>query len=315
MARENANEARRQVIQAALDAERSASERNRLGQFATPNSLAVEIAQYVKSVAGRRLRSIRFADPAVGTGSFFSAALSVFGSGRIESAVGVELDPRFCDAARELWGEAGLEVVQGDFTRIVAVGDRPAAPNLILTNPPYVRHHHLQREDKERLQALANEMAGVRINGLAGLYIYFVLLATEWMEDGGYAAWLIPSEFMDVNYGRSVKRYLLEQVKLLQVHRFDPTEVQFADALVSSAVVFFRKGKPPVDHQVTFSFGGTLTAPKVTTSGPTKTPGPSPRTSRSGSPAPSTRRTRTPPRCRTRRSCGSCCTTPTTSTS
>ncbi len=65
------------------------------------------------------------------------------------------------------------------------------------------------------------------------------------MTDGGIAGWLIPSEFMDVNYGQAVKRYLLNHVTLLQIHRFDPNDVQFADALVSSAVVWFRKTPPP----------------------------------------------------------------------
>jgi methylase of polypeptide subunit release factors len=80
--------------------------------------------------------------------------------------------------------------VRGDFTRVVADGLRPPAPNVILANPPYVRHHHMDRKDKERLQRLAFKMTGVDVNGLAGLYVYFLLLATAWMEDSGIAAWL-----------------------------------------------------------------------------------------------------------------------------
>jgi predicted RNA methylase len=258
---ENPIETRRQSIQAVLDARKSPAERNRLGQFATPNALAIEIACYVQSVAGRRLRAVRFADPAIGTGSFYSAALAVFGPERIERAVGVELDPGFCDAARNLWAEAGLEVVQGDFTRIVASSNRPLAPNLIVANPPYVRHHHLEREDKERLQALAYRMTGVEVNGLAGLYVYFLLLATAWMEEGGFAAWLIPSEFMDVNYGAALKRFLTDRVKLVRVHRFDAEDVQFGDALVSSVVLVFHKAPPPREHTVEFTFGGTMAQP------------------------------------------------------
>jgi hypothetical protein len=257
----NPIELRRQIAQTALDARRSAAERNRLGQFATPNALAIEIARYVRSVSGRRLRAIRFADPAIGTGSFYSAALAVFGPERIESAVGIELDSGFCDAARELWMEMGLKVVQGDFTRIVASSTRPVAPNLILANPPYVRHHHLERKDKERLQVLAYRMAGVKVNGLSGLYVYFLLLATAWMEDGGYAAWLIPSEFMDVNYGAALKRYLTDRVTLIRLHRFDPDDVQFGDALVSSVVLVFRKMNPPPGYAVEFTFGGTIGKP------------------------------------------------------
>jgi hypothetical protein len=261
-------EARRQTLQAALDSGKSAAERNRLGQFATPNALAVEIAGYVQQVADDRLPAIRFADPALGTGSLYSAALAVFGAKKIKSAVGVELDSDFRDAARALWAEAGLEVVGGDFTRIIAGSNLPVAPNLILANPPYVRHHHLRREDKKRLQVLAYQMTGVKVNGLAGLYVYFVLLATAWMETGGYAAWLIPSEFMDVNYGAALKRYLTEHVTLIRTHRFDPAEVQFGDAFVSSVVLVFRKNPPRPGHAVEFTFGGTIGEPQATDSIP-----------------------------------------------
>ncbi|MGK2915618.1 MAG: Eco57I restriction-modification methylase domain-containing protein, partial [Porticoccaceae bacterium] len=256
-------ESRRQAIQADIDTRKSAAERNRLGQFATPNALAVDIARYVESVLGQTNGHIRFADPSIGSGSFFSATLAVFGAKRISSAVGIEIDPAFADAARSLWADAGLEVVHGDFTRVVANGSCPPAPNVILANPPYVRHHHLSREDKERLQGLAFKMAGVEVNGLAGLYVYFLLLATAWMEDGGIAAWLIPSEFMDVNYGAALKGFLADRVTLIRAHRFDPDDVQFGDALVSSVVLVFRKTPPAAAHAVEFTFGGTLAEPQA----------------------------------------------------
>lgn len=258
---ENPVEARRQAIQEEIDARRSGAERNRFGQFATPNGLAVEIARYVATLLDRKRDGIRFADPSIGSGSFFSAALKVFGRDHISSAVGIELDPVFCDAARDLWADAGLDLVCGDFTSIVASPSRPRAPNLILANPPYVRHHHLEREYKERLQALTHHMTGIEVSGLAGLYVYFLLLATAWMEEGGFAAWLIPSEFMDVNYGAALKRLLTERVTLVRVHRFDAEDVQFGDALVSSVVLVFHKTPSPREHTVEFTFGGTLAQP------------------------------------------------------
>jgi hypothetical protein len=68
---------------------------------------------------------------------------------------------------------------------------------------------------------------------------------------------------MDVNYGKAVKKYLLQQVTLLRIHRFDPNDVQFGDALVSSAVVWFRRSRPPRSHEVEFTFGGPLATPVV----------------------------------------------------
>ena len=251
----------RAETQEILDAKRSLATRNRLGQFATPFALAVDITRYVESQLAERAGEIRFGDPSIGTGSFFSAALAVFGSNRIKSACGIEIDPDFAEAACNLWTKSGLEVVRGDFTRIVANDSRVPTPNLILANPPYIRHHHIGRREKERLQSLAYKLTGVRVNGLAGLYVYFLLLATAWLEDHGYAAWLIPSEFMDVNYGSALRRFLADRVTLIRAHRFDPADVQFDDALVSSVVLVFRKTSPPVDHQAEFTFGGTLANP------------------------------------------------------
>jgi len=258
---DNTVELQRQAVQAAIDSSNSATDRNRLGQFATPPHLAIDIARFVGSHIGSG--GIHFADPAVGSGSFYSAAIAVFGSERIKSAIGVEIDVTFADAARKLWSDVGLEVLHGDFTRVVANGARPKAPNLILANPPYVRHHHINRCEKERLKELVFRLTGVEMNGLAGLYCYFLLLATSWLENDGYAAWLIPSEFMDVNYGASIKRFLTNCVTLIRVHRFDPDEVQFGDALVSSAVLVLKKTPPSSDHKIEFTFGGSLSEPQA----------------------------------------------------
>ena len=100
--RDNSIEERRCLIQTTLDAHNTPAERNRLGQFATPNLLAVEIAGFLAKLLSNQRERIHFADPAIGSGSFFSAALSVFGPKRIASAVGVELDPAFANAATDL---------------------------------------------------------------------------------------------------------------------------------------------------------------------------------------------------------------------
>src|ERR1017187_9504481 len=251
-------EERRQQEQTRLDSLKSASERNKLGQFATPPDLALSLAQYARGLIGTT--PVRFLDPAVGTGSFFSAASRAFGQEHIVAATGIELDPLFVQTAVTLWEGQGLHVIRGDFTKL----GRPEQPfNLVLTNPPYVRHHHLGAEAKDRLRAQLARSLHLDISGLAGLYCYFLLLCHDWMEEDGLAIWLIPSEFMDVNYGVTLRRYLADNVTLLHTHRFCPTDVQFTDALVSSAVVVFRKSPPPPGHAPRFSFGGPIDHPQA----------------------------------------------------
>ena len=254
-------EARRVTIQEALDAEKNAAQRNRMGQFATPTALAVNILHYAKRQFGKT-EKIRFIDPAIGTGSFYSALLDVFPKNRIEASAGYEIDSHYGRPAAELWGDTGLDVRLEDFT-YAEPGANSGRFNLLICNPPYVRHHHLRKNQKQRLKLHAKDACGETINGLAGLYCYFLGLSHAWMTKGGLAGWLVPSEFMDVNYGASVKRYLLDKVTLLHIHRFDPNDVQFDDALVSSAVVWFRNDSPPPDHEVRFTYGGSLLRPRL----------------------------------------------------
>jgi hypothetical protein len=245
--------------QTALDALRTQTERNRMGQFATPSALALDILAHAKKLLPPGSK-IRFLDPALGTGAFYSALLRIFPQSRLAAAMGYEIDPHYGHAAREVWEDTGLAVHLTDFTRSEAPGD---GFNLLVCNPPYVRHHHIINGEKARLLGRVSAACDMQPSGLAGLYCYFLFLSHTWMTKGGLAGWLIPSEFMDVNYGEAVKRYLLDKVTLLHIHRFDPNEVQFGDALVSSAVVWFRNEPPPPGHSVEFSYGGTLLAPKT----------------------------------------------------
>jgi adenine-specific DNA-methyltransferase len=251
-------EKERLVLQQLLDAGKSSSERNRLGQFGTPTILARDILKYASSLLPTE--KIKFLDPAVGTGAFYSALLDVFPKKRIAEARGYEIDEHYGKPAMKLWAKAGLDYRLSDFTR--AEVDRRY--NLIICNPPYVRHHHISGDEKARLQARTAEVSGSKIGGLAGLYAYFVGLSHTWAADGAISGWLIPSEFMDVNYGRALKHYLLHRVTLLRIHRFDPNDGQFDDALVSSAVVWFKNEPPARNRHVDFTFGGTLLEPSVT---------------------------------------------------
>lgn len=256
-------ERRRLSVQARLDGLKNTDERNELGQFATPPALAEEIVRLALTYRREEKAAIHFLDPGFGTGAFYSALLRSTGPSQVATAIGIEIDPDFAQAARDIWGNTGLSLIEADFTRLppAAAG---AKPNLIICNPPYIRHHHLEQEAKPILQEKAFRATGYKLNGLAGMYCYFLLIAHQWLQDDGLGVWLIPTEFMDVNYGETIRAYLAEKVSLIHVHRFAATDVQFADALVSSAVVIFRKSPPQLRHEVTFTIGGSPTLPDDT---------------------------------------------------
>ncbi|MBW1601428.1 Lsr2 family protein [Streptomyces sp. JJ66] len=252
-------ESQRLSLQTALDQGRTLLDRNRWGQFATPPRLASEIVRYALQL--HDANRISFMEPSCGTGSFFSALVRHIGDKRLDQAVGVELDNRFARAASDLWADFGLEVHEADFTSPETISN--CAASLLVANPPYVRHHHLTASKKRELSFLCESRTGIRPSGLSGLYLYFVLLSHKLLAPGAVSAWLIPSEFMDVNYGTALKEYLTRQVSLVRVHRYDASEVQFDDALVTSTVVVFRNTLPDPTCSAEFSFGGSLTVPRV----------------------------------------------------
>lgn len=257
----NLLEFERQKIQKGIDAKKTMAERNLKGQFSTPYALALEMLQYSKKIFPKRYK-IRFFDPGFGTGVFYSALLQTCHKSKIRSAEGYEIDPAYGNAAKELWAKTGFNLHINDFTQVRPPSNDSEKPNLIVCNPPYVRHHHISQEDKKRLQKTSEKLSGIKVNGLSGLYCHFLLISNGWLAKNGIGIWLIPSEFMDVRYGSQIKEYLLNKVMTLRIHRFNPEDVQFEDALVSSAIVIFKKKSPISNHKIVFSYGGTLTKPE-----------------------------------------------------
>ena len=259
----NRLEGERLRMQAELDGLRTRRERNTMGQFATPGPLASEILRSARSLTRAKRGRVRFLDPAFGTGSFYSALLDVFPNRSITAAYGFEIDPHYGAPASRLWEATGLQLKLADFTTRNPRASGAEEVDLLVCNPPYVRHHHIEQTEKLRLSGEAMQEVGIRVSGLAGLYVYFMLLSHKWLAADGLSIWLIPSEFMDVNYGSALKAYLLNHVDLIRIHRFDPSEGQFEDALVSSAVVWFRNRRPSPDSSPEFSLGGSLLQPRL----------------------------------------------------
>ena len=200
-------------------------------------------------------------EPAIGTGSFYSALLVECGkqSKILKSATGIELDNDFYSAACELWGDTGINLINNDFTKT----ECSERVNLLISNPPYVRHHYISQEHKTELAAMTKNETGLSLSRLAGLYCYFVLCAHKWLAPNAICGWLIPSEFMDVNYGSVLKQYLLNNVRLLRIHRYNPENCKFDNALVSSCVVWFKNEIVTENYDIEFSYGGTHERPEI----------------------------------------------------
>ncbi len=224
------------------------------GLIVTPPEIVEEMVRTALDL--HRMDHIAFGDPALGSGIFFAVLVRCLEeAGRpISSADGVELDPNRGRAAMQRWSDYDLQVFAGDFLKSVPIRQW----NFILANPPYVRSQIIDDDVKAELSSLVFRRLGIELSGRSNLFVYFLLLAHDWMADDGTAAWLLPADVLDSDYGRAVRNYLTSHVDLVAVHVFDSGGRSFENALVSSVVVFFRKSQPS-DDRVQFSRGVSIT--------------------------------------------------------
>ncbi|MFZ0929446.1 MAG: class I SAM-dependent methyltransferase [Syntrophobacteraceae bacterium] len=227
----------------------------------TPPELALAITEYAVGFLPSS-DPVDFGDPAVGTGAFFSALLRTIPPDRIASSIGIDIGRKQVDAAQRRWGDRGMRVMLGDYLHM----ERLPRRSLILANPPYLRHQDIPPKYKQVLRERASVKIGRRISGLSGLYVYFLLLSHDWMEDSAIAAWLIPSEFIQTAYGACVRDYLTRRVQLIRIHQFGQNDPQFENAMVLPLVIVFRNSNPNPDHNVVLSSGGTIESPELSES-------------------------------------------------
>ncbi|MCD8208678.1 MAG: class I SAM-dependent methyltransferase, partial [Bacteroidales bacterium] len=183
----NVLEAERQKSQKTLDDGKSLEDRRKHGQFATPYGLAREIISYGLDLT--ESEDVSFLEPAAGTGAFLSALTTEAGAhGKsIKKITGVELDVEFAKCAERLWKDVNAEIINGDFTRLTPDGKY----NFLVTNPPYVRHHYMDQNEKIFLHDAVKEETGAELSGLSDLFCYFLLLSHKWLKKGAVCGWLI----------------------------------------------------------------------------------------------------------------------------
>lgn len=191
------------------------------GAFFTPEPLARYITDWaVRSVEDRIL------EPSCGEAAFLLAAvdrlavLEATSSGQtlLPHLDGVELHADSAQAARELLTAAGVEatVTVGDFFEV-----KPGPQyDAVIGNPPYVRYQDFTGESRSRSRAAALR-AGVALTGLASSWAAFTVHAAQFLKPGGRLGLVLPAELMTVNYAASVRRFLLQHFRQVDLVAFD----------------------------------------------------------------------------------------------
>lgn len=203
--------------------------RKRFAQFFTPEVIADFMARWV--LDGRKKADVL--EPAFGLGAF---SRSLFKQNPKVRVVGYEADATIYNYAAENVAQAGSDVLlyNEDYLR-ASWKDKYDG---IICNPPYLKFHDY---DNASLVPLVNGQLGIRLNGFTNLYTLFLLKSISQLRDGGRMAYIVPSEFLNSDYGVEVKRALLRSGVLRHVVVVDFTQCAFDDALTTACILLCHK--------------------------------------------------------------------------
>lgn len=182
------------------------SHRKKYAQFFTPESIADFMARWV--LEGGNVKSVL--EPAFGLGIFTRSMLKT--STKID-VTAYDIDERIIDEAKSNMALPHVSIINQDYI----TSSWEDSYDAIICNPPYLKFHDY---DNNRLVPIVNQRLGSSLSRFTNLYPLFLMKSLTQLKRGGRCAYIIPSEFLNADYGVEVKRFLLGQaVSCLQGRR------------------------------------------------------------------------------------------------
>jgi adenine-specific DNA-methyltransferase len=199
--------------------------RKKLGQFFTPAPIAALMADWVMTN-----QPALVLDPAVGPGALLKACAERDQQAQL---AGYDVDTLALSLAETRLGTS-FHGQEQDFLTAELKNDVDA----IICNPPYVRHHDFEIADEIRHKIELD--AAKKTSKLSNIYLYFILKACSHLALGGRAAFLVPTEWSNANFGSALKEFFAATGLLKQVVYFSGESLVFEDNLSTGCLLLIE---------------------------------------------------------------------------
>lgn len=222
----------------------TAALRKARGAFFTPDAITRFIADWAIRDTGDTVL-----EPSAGDAAFLVQAVrrlrELAGEGSVPPRVdGVEIHPYSARVARGRVTEAGgaPRLTVSDF---FLVKPRPHY-SVVIGNPPYIRYQDFTGESRIRSRAAALK-AGVSLTALASSWAAFAVHSALFLRPGGRMGLVLPAELLSVNYAATVRQFLFDRFRSVELVLFNEQVFPEAEADV---VLLLAEGfdEGPTDH-------------------------------------------------------------------
>jgi adenine-specific DNA-methyltransferase len=203
----------------------SLEHRKKFAQFFTPLPIAELMVKWI--LGNSSLKTIL--EPAFGLGLFSRVLLSYKENIKIK---GFEIDKTISDYAKRHFSDVhNIELLLEDYI----YSDWKQKYDGIICNPPYFKFHDF--DNKNIIKEIESNLK-CKLNGFTNLYTLFLLKSIHQLNTNGRCAYIIPSEFLNSDYGKLIKSYLVKSKTLRYIIVIDFEENVFDDALTTASILF-----------------------------------------------------------------------------
>ncbi|MFI3239923.1 MAG: N-6 DNA methylase [Bacteroidales bacterium] len=216
----------------------SIEHRKKYAQFFTPQPIAKILADWL--LGNHEIKTVL--EPAFGLGIFTRELLSERDDLIIK---GFEIDNIIYSEAKKYFSsDDNLNLILSDYM----YNDWDNKYDGIICNPPYFKFHDY---DNKNILADIEKHLRCKLSGFTNLYTLFLLKSIHQLNPNGRSAYIVPSEFMNSDYGKLVKKHLLATGTLRYIFVFDFEENIFDDALTTASIILCANDKKTDKVQIT----------------------------------------------------------------
>ena len=207
--------------------------RRSLGQFFTPFKIASFMADWILD---NKKNNLTILDPATGLGVFERAIKYKNTRKNIKFDL-FEIDKKISFELEKIISELEIKgkIINSDF--LTSSWDKKY--DGIIANPPYYKHHFIKNKE-DIFQEICSKTY-FKFSIQTNIYCWFLIKSINLLSEGGKLAFIVPSEFLNANYGEKIKEYLVSLSIILHLININFEENVFNNALTTSSIILAEK--------------------------------------------------------------------------
>lgn len=209
------------------------------GQFFTPEWVTSAMAHFIL----QNNPSVIY-EPGFGTGAFYYGLKDAaeIEKKNVPTYLGCETDKSALDHAKKhgLNEDVLSNIKINDFLKY----KMPKPVDGIIGNPPYIRHHRIDLEYKKFLSNLSTQIIGKKIDGRAGLHVYFLIKSLTHLSTDGRLSFILPADVTEGKYSTLLWEWITNNYQIDSIVTFHPEKTPFPGVDTNAMIFNIINSKP-----------------------------------------------------------------------